>query len=143
MCACVCFCRSRTHGAAPLDLELAFGGGGPSTSAWYHHHPHHAAAPATAPAPAHAHAASGHLSIDWHERCVQLQLELHRFRHQAGRVRDMLNDKVRHANTTPIEMEGKKKENSIPNKTNLEKYYNSRSLFIIDLIRFRLNQRRV
>ncbi|KDR17120.1 hypothetical protein L798_08377, partial [Zootermopsis nevadensis] len=33
--------------------------------------------------------------INWQERCLELQLELHRFRHQAGRVRDMLREKVR------------------------------------------------
>jgi len=32
--------------------------------------------------------------INWQERCLELQLELHRFRHQAGRVRDMLREKV-------------------------------------------------
>lgn len=33
--------------------------------------------------------------VDWQERCVELQLELHRFRHQATKVRDMLKEKVR------------------------------------------------
>lgn len=32
--------------------------------------------------------------INWQERCLELQLELHRSRHQAGRVRDMLREKV-------------------------------------------------
>lgn len=32
-------------------------------------------------------------SINWQERCLELQLELHRSRHQATRVRDMLRDK--------------------------------------------------
>lgn len=32
--------------------------------------------------------------VDWQERCMELQLELHRYRHQAASVRDMLNDKV-------------------------------------------------
>lgn len=32
--------------------------------------------------------------VDWQERCMDLQLELHRFRHQAANVRDMLKDKV-------------------------------------------------
>ncbi|VVD00083.1 unnamed protein product [Leptidea sinapis] len=35
-------------------------------------------------------------SINWQERCLELQLELHRSRHQATRVRDMLRDKVGH-----------------------------------------------
>lgn len=34
-------------------------------------------------------------SVNWQERCLELQLELHRSRHQATRVRDMLRDKVR------------------------------------------------
>ncbi|PZC82132.1 hypothetical protein B5X24_HaOG210940, partial [Helicoverpa armigera] len=34
-------------------------------------------------------------SINWQERCLELQLELHRSRHQATRVRDMLRDKVK------------------------------------------------
>jgi hypothetical protein len=32
--------------------------------------------------------------INWQERCLELQLELHRFKHQAGRVRDLLREKV-------------------------------------------------
>lgn len=34
------------------------------------------------------------LQINWQERCLELQLELHRSRNQAGRVRDMLREKV-------------------------------------------------
>ncbi|KAI5646220.1 hypothetical protein NE865_01682 [Phthorimaea operculella] len=34
-------------------------------------------------------------AVNWQERCLELQLELHRSRHQATRVRDMLRDKVR------------------------------------------------
>uniref|UniRef100_A0A182VR11 Uncharacterized protein n=1 Tax=Anopheles minimus TaxID=112268 RepID=A0A182VR11_9DIPT len=33
--------------------------------------------------------------INWQERCLELQLELHRSRNQAGRVRDMLREKVK------------------------------------------------
>ncbi|XP_039293444.1 uncharacterized protein LOC120353542 [Nilaparvata lugens] len=33
--------------------------------------------------------------VDWQDRCVQLQLELHRCRHQATRAREMLKQKVR------------------------------------------------
>ncbi|KAJ2951734.1 hypothetical protein O0L34_g13899 [Tuta absoluta] len=33
-------------------------------------------------------------AVNWQERCLELQLELHRSRHQATRVRDMLRDKV-------------------------------------------------
>ncbi|CAF4856596.1 unnamed protein product [Pieris macdunnoughi] len=33
-------------------------------------------------------------SANWQERCLELQLELHRSKHQATRVRDMLRDKV-------------------------------------------------
>lgn len=32
--------------------------------------------------------------INWQERCLELQLELHRSRNQAGRIRDMLKEKV-------------------------------------------------
>lgn len=34
--------------------------------------------------------------VNWQERCLELQLELHRSRSQATRVRDMLRDKVGH-----------------------------------------------
>lgn len=33
-------------------------------------------------------------TVNWQERCLELQLELHRSRNQATRVRDMLRDKV-------------------------------------------------
>lgn len=32
--------------------------------------------------------------INWQERCLELQLELHRSKSQASRIRDMLRDKV-------------------------------------------------
>lgn len=32
--------------------------------------------------------------INWQERCLELQLELHRSKNQSGRIRDMLRDKV-------------------------------------------------
>lgn len=38
---------------------------------------------------------SGDSGVNWQERCLELQLELHRSRNQATRVRDMLRDKVR------------------------------------------------
>lgn len=34
-------------------------------------------------------------TVNWQERCLELQLELHRSRAQATRTRDMLRDKVR------------------------------------------------
>jgi hypothetical protein len=37
---------------------------------------------------------SNNIQINWQERCLELQLELHRSRNQAGRVRDMLREKV-------------------------------------------------
>ena len=40
--------------------------------------------------------------VDWQQRCVQLELELHQFRMQAGRVRDLLRDKVRQINDPTI-----------------------------------------
>lgn len=37
---------------------------------------------------------AGPSSINWQERCLELQLELHRSRTQATRTRDMLREKV-------------------------------------------------
>ncbi|KAM8721404.1 hypothetical protein ACLKA7_007299 [Drosophila subpalustris] len=34
------------------------------------------------------------LEINWQERCLELQLELHRSKNQAGRIRDMLREKL-------------------------------------------------
>uniref|UniRef100_A0A182YNY9 Uncharacterized protein n=1 Tax=Anopheles stephensi TaxID=30069 RepID=A0A182YNY9_ANOST len=48
------------------------GGGGGAGGGYLHHQP----------------------EINWQERCLELQLELHRSRNQAGRVRDMLREKV-------------------------------------------------
>uniref|UniRef100_A0A6P7GFA1 Uncharacterized protein LOC114341692 n=1 Tax=Diabrotica virgifera virgifera TaxID=50390 RepID=A0A6P7GFA1_DIAVI len=36
---------------------------------------------------------SGNGSVNWQERCLELQLELHRSRTQATRTRDMLREK--------------------------------------------------
>uniref|UniRef100_A0A1B0G5X1 Uncharacterized protein n=1 Tax=Glossina morsitans morsitans TaxID=37546 RepID=A0A1B0G5X1_GLOMM len=33
------------------------------------------------------------VKINWQERCLELQLELHRSKNQAGRIRDMLREK--------------------------------------------------
>ncbi|XP_058115979.1 uncharacterized protein CG43867 [Anopheles coustani] len=43
--------------------------------------------------------------INWQERCLELQLELHRSRNQAGRVRDMLRDKLSELEQRVIEAE--------------------------------------
>lgn len=43
--------------------------------------------------------------INWQERCLELQLELHRSRNQAGRVRDMLKEKVADLERRLIEAE--------------------------------------
>lgn len=40
------------------------------------------------------HQESSGRQVNWQERCLELQLELHRSRTQATRVRDMLRDKV-------------------------------------------------
>ncbi|KAK6641930.1 hypothetical protein RUM44_013650 [Polyplax serrata] len=40
---------------------------------------------------------SGKQEINWQEKCLGLQLELHRFKHQASQVKDILQDKVSHA----------------------------------------------
>ncbi|XP_050082258.1 uncharacterized protein CG43867 isoform X3 [Anopheles aquasalis] len=64
----------------------------------HHHHPHQAAG-----------AAAGYLhhapEINWQERCLELQLELHRSRNQAGRVRDMLREKLSELEQRVIEAE--------------------------------------
>lgn len=36
----------------------------------------------------------GKSDINWQEKCLGLQLELHRFKHQASQVKDILQDKV-------------------------------------------------
>ncbi|XP_050068008.1 uncharacterized protein CG43867 isoform X5 [Anopheles maculipalpis] len=43
--------------------------------------------------------------INWQERCLELQLELHRSRNQAGRVRDMLREKLSELEQRVIEAE--------------------------------------
>ncbi|XP_058445741.1 uncharacterized protein CG43867 isoform X5 [Malaya genurostris] len=45
------------------------------------------------------------LQINWQERCLELQLELHRSRNQAGRVRDMLREKLSELEQRVIEAE--------------------------------------
>ncbi|XP_075976904.1 uncharacterized protein CG43867 isoform X6 [Anticarsia gemmatalis] len=49
-------------------------------------------------------------SINWQERCLELQLELHRSRHQATRVRDMLRDKLSELEQRVLEAEGRAEE---------------------------------
>ncbi|XP_058061426.1 uncharacterized protein CG43867 [Anopheles bellator] len=58
----------------------------------------------------HGHQAGGNYlhhqpEINWQERCLELQLELHRSRNQAGRVRDMLRDKLSELEQRVIEAE--------------------------------------
>ena len=36
----------------------------------------------------------GKMEINWQEKCLGLELELHRFKHQASQVKDILQDKV-------------------------------------------------
>ncbi|XP_021924200.1 uncharacterized protein CG43867 isoform X3 [Zootermopsis nevadensis] len=48
--------------------------------------------------------------INWQERCLELQLELHRFRHQAGRVRDMLREKLSELEQRVVEAESRAEE---------------------------------
>ncbi|XP_037033139.1 uncharacterized protein CG43867 isoform X4 [Bradysia coprophila] len=43
--------------------------------------------------------------INWQERCLELQLELHRSKSQAGRIRDMLGDKLSELEQRVIEAE--------------------------------------
>ncbi|XP_045499817.1 uncharacterized protein CG43867 isoform X1 [Colias croceus] len=49
-------------------------------------------------------------SVNWQERCLELQLELHRSRHQATRVRDMLRDKLSELEQRVLEAEGRAEE---------------------------------
>ncbi|XP_037293326.1 uncharacterized protein CG43867 isoform X4 [Manduca sexta] len=49
-------------------------------------------------------------SVNWQERCLELQLELHRSRHQATRVRDMLRDKLTELEQRVLEAEGRAEE---------------------------------
>ncbi|KAL4711145.1 hypothetical protein ACJJTC_009516, partial [Scirpophaga incertulas] len=48
--------------------------------------------------------------VNWQERCLELQLELHRSRHQATRVRDMLRDKLSELEQRVLEAEGRAEE---------------------------------
>lgn len=48
--------------------------------------------------------------INWQERCLELQLELHRSRNQAGRIRDMLHDKLSELEQRVIEAEERAEE---------------------------------
>ncbi|XP_047507797.1 uncharacterized protein CG43867 isoform X10 [Pieris napi] len=49
-------------------------------------------------------------SANWQERCLELQLELHRSKHQATRVRDMLRDKLSELEQRVLEAEGRAEE---------------------------------
>ncbi|XP_046599802.1 uncharacterized protein CG43867 isoform X5 [Neodiprion lecontei] len=48
--------------------------------------------------------------LNWQERCLELQLELHRSRSQATRVRDMLRDKLSELEQRVLEAEGRADE---------------------------------
>ncbi|XP_054260935.1 uncharacterized protein CG43867 isoform X1 [Macrosteles quadrilineatus] len=49
-------------------------------------------------------------SVDWQERCMELQMELHRYRHQAASVRDMLKDKLSELEQRVLEAETRAEE---------------------------------
>uniref|UniRef100_A0A1Y1LP69 PH domain-containing protein n=1 Tax=Photinus pyralis TaxID=7054 RepID=A0A1Y1LP69_PHOPY len=49
-------------------------------------------------------------TINWQERCLELQLELHRSRAQATRTRDMLRDKLSELEQRVLEAEGRAEE---------------------------------
>ncbi|XP_041981680.1 uncharacterized protein CG43867 isoform X2 [Aricia agestis] len=49
-------------------------------------------------------------AVNWQERCLELQLELHRSRHQGARVRDMLRDKLSELEQRVLEAEGRAEE---------------------------------
>nr|XP_036232868.1 uncharacterized protein CG43867 isoform X9 [Bactrocera oleae] len=48
--------------------------------------------------------------INWQERCVELQLELHRSKNQAGRIRDMLREKLSELEQRVVEAEERAEE---------------------------------
>ncbi|XP_044728527.1 uncharacterized protein CG43867 isoform X4 [Chrysoperla carnea] len=48
--------------------------------------------------------------VNWQERCLELQLELHRSRNQATRVRDMLRDKLSELEQRVLDAEGRAEE---------------------------------
>ncbi|KAM7350172.1 uncharacterized protein CG43867 isoform 4-T5 [Cochliomyia hominivorax] len=48
--------------------------------------------------------------INWQERCLELQLELHRSKNQAGRIRDMLREKLLELEQRVIEAEERAEE---------------------------------
>ncbi|XP_036339230.1 uncharacterized protein CG43867 isoform X4 [Rhagoletis pomonella] len=48
--------------------------------------------------------------INWQERCLELQLELHRSKNQAGRIRDMLREKLSELEQRVIEAEERAEE---------------------------------
>ncbi|XP_041674412.1 uncharacterized protein CG43867 isoform X3 [Drosophila eugracilis] len=48
--------------------------------------------------------------INWQERCLELQLELHRSKNQAGRIRDMLREKLTELEQRVIEAEDRAEE---------------------------------
>ncbi|XP_063625085.1 uncharacterized protein CG43867 [Cydia splendana] len=49
-------------------------------------------------------------SVNWQERCLELQLELHRSRHQATRVHHMLSEKLSELEQRVLEAEGRAEE---------------------------------
>ncbi|KAK4886336.1 hypothetical protein RN001_002607, partial [Aquatica leii] len=49
-------------------------------------------------------------AVNWQERCLELQLELHRSRAQATRTRDMLRDKLSELEQRVLEAEGRAEE---------------------------------
>ncbi|XP_049312430.1 uncharacterized protein CG43867 isoform X10 [Bactrocera dorsalis] len=48
--------------------------------------------------------------INWQERCLELQLELHRSKNQAGRIRDMLREKLSELEQRVVEAEERAEE---------------------------------
>lgn len=48
--------------------------------------------------------------VDWQERCVQLQLELHRCRHQASRARELLKEKLSELELRVVQAESRAEE---------------------------------
>ncbi|XP_062716229.1 uncharacterized protein CG43867 isoform X6 [Aedes albopictus] len=93
------------------------GGGGPSPNAAVIANPSLAALDSDAPWPPFSSLTDsldvhqvnnyhqGLPEINWQERCLELQLELHRSRNQAGRVRDMLREKLSELEQRVIEAE--------------------------------------
>ncbi|CAH2041600.1 unnamed protein product, partial [Iphiclides podalirius] len=73
-------------------------------------------------------------AVNWQERCLELQLELHRSRHQATRVRDMLRDKFRNGTEIRFVLKPGRNMSELFVSPPLSVSSSSRVLFIVSFI---------